>query len=42
MTWTQGRTEIDFLYHLYYTGARDSVVVKALCYKPEDRGYETR
>jgi hypothetical protein len=23
-------------------GARDSVVVKALCYKPEGRGFETR
>jgi hypothetical protein len=23
-------------------GARGSVVVKALCYKPEDRGYDTR
>jgi hypothetical protein len=23
-------------------GARGSVVVKALCYKPEDRGFETR
>jgi hypothetical protein len=25
-----------------YTGARGSVVVKALCYKPEGRGFETR
>jgi hypothetical protein len=24
------------------TGARGSVVVKALCYKPEGRGFETR
>jgi hypothetical protein len=23
-------------------GARGSVVVEALCYKPEDRGFETR
>jgi hypothetical protein len=23
-------------------GARGSVVVKALCYKPEDRGFDTR
>jgi hypothetical protein len=23
-------------------GARRSVVVKALCYEPEDRGFETR
>jgi hypothetical protein len=25
-----------------YMGARGSVVVKALCYKPEGRGFETR
>jgi hypothetical protein len=25
-----------------YIGARGSVVVKALCYKPEGRGFETR
>jgi hypothetical protein len=24
------------------SGARDSVVVKALCYKPEGRGFDTR
>jgi hypothetical protein len=24
------------------TGERDGVVVEALCYKPEDRGFETR
>jgi hypothetical protein len=24
------------------TGARGSVVVKALCYKPEGRGFDTR
>jgi hypothetical protein len=27
---------------LYKLGARGSVVVKALCYKPEGRGFETR
>jgi hypothetical protein len=26
----------------YDKGARGSVVVKALCYKPEGRGFETR
>jgi hypothetical protein len=26
----------------YTEGARGGVVVKALCYKPECRGYETR
>jgi hypothetical protein len=26
----------------HYMGARGSVVVKALCYKPEGRGFETR
>jgi hypothetical protein len=26
----------------YSVWARGSVVVKALCYKPEDRGFETR
>jgi hypothetical protein len=33
------------LYILCYivdTGARGSIVVKALCYKQEDRGFETR
>jgi hypothetical protein len=31
-------------YHLYgmTVGARGSVVVKALCYKPVGRGFETR
>jgi hypothetical protein len=27
---------------LVWPGARDSVVVKALCYKPEGRGFDTR
>jgi hypothetical protein len=26
----------------FHTGARGSVAVKALCYKPEDRGFETQ
>jgi hypothetical protein len=25
-----------------FIGARGNVVVKALCYKPEDRGFDTR
>jgi hypothetical protein len=28
--------------HTHTYGARRSVVVKALCYKPEGRGFETR
>jgi hypothetical protein len=36
----------DLLYfyktHIDWAGARGSVVVKALCYKPEGRGFETR
>jgi hypothetical protein len=32
-----------FIYLLIvYLGARGSVVVKALCYKPEGRGFDTR
>jgi hypothetical protein len=27
---------------LQYMGARSSVVVKALCYKPEGRGFDSR
>jgi hypothetical protein len=27
---------------IYIWGARGSVVVKALCYKPEGRGFQTR
>jgi polyphosphate kinase len=30
------------LLHTLYRGARGSVVVKALCYKPEGRGFDTR
>jgi hypothetical protein len=26
----------------YFVGARVSVVVKALCYQPEGRGFDTR
>jgi hypothetical protein len=40
-------TEIALLLHFYFSvhmrnGARGSVVVKALCYKPEGRGFGTR
>jgi hypothetical protein len=28
--------------YLYLSAARGSVVVKALCYKPEGRGFDTR
>jgi hypothetical protein len=28
--------------HMFRTGASGSVVVKALCYKPEGCGFETR
>jgi hypothetical protein len=31
-----------FSYYCYFTGARGIVVVKALCYKPESRGFDTR
>jgi hypothetical protein len=31
-----------FYFFTFYIGARGSVVVKALCYKPEGRGFETR
>jgi hypothetical protein len=36
--------EYDFFYHIRMSrrGARGSVVVKALCYKPEGPGFETR
>jgi hypothetical protein len=29
-------------YYRFVLGARGNVVVKALCYKPEGRGFETR
>jgi hypothetical protein len=29
-------------FELHIIGARGSVVVKALCYKPEGRGFDTR
>jgi hypothetical protein len=31
-----------FVVYEVFEGASGSVVVKALCYKPEDRGFETR
>jgi hypothetical protein len=38
-----GVQQIAFLAFLTeYIGARGSVVVKALCYKPEGHGFETR
>jgi hypothetical protein len=33
---------IILFYFYYFVGARGSIVVKALCYKPEGRGFETR
>jgi hypothetical protein len=36
--------DINYFYYLHVknSGARGSIVVKALCYKPEGRGFETR
>jgi hypothetical protein len=37
--------KLVFIYYLLnycYVGARGSVVIKALCYKPEGRAFETR
>jgi hypothetical protein len=34
--------EPDFLLDISMIGARGSVVVKALCYKPEGRGFDSR
>jgi hypothetical protein len=31
-----------FIFVLSLIGARGSLVVKALCYKPDDRGFDTR
>jgi hypothetical protein len=45
---TRGRSSQDvwrckyFFVLQSYQGARGNVVVKALCYKPEDRGFETQ
>jgi hypothetical protein len=39
------REEVSSLYiyiYIYIYGARGSVVVRALCFKPESRGFETR
>jgi hypothetical protein len=33
---------LDELLFIGTKGARDRVVVEAPCYKPEDRGFETR
>jgi hypothetical protein len=33
---------VTFTYCRIWEGARDSVVVKALCYKAGGRGFETR
>jgi hypothetical protein len=33
---------VSFQFYILVLGARSSVVVKALCYKPEGRGFETR
>jgi hypothetical protein len=33
---------LNYIFILLYSGALGSVVVKALCYKPEGRGFDTR
>jgi hypothetical protein len=33
---------LEYNSRLVYVGARGSVVVKALCYKPEGRGFDNR
>jgi hypothetical protein len=37
-------TNVSGVYSVYHTtvGAHSSVVVKALCYKPEGRGFDSR
>jgi hypothetical protein len=40
-------SQMEYIYELFHgvlddLGARGSVVVKALCYKPEGRGFDTR
>jgi hypothetical protein len=40
ITWQRGH--ILFIYELVEGRARGSVVVKALCYKPEGRGFDSR
>jgi hypothetical protein len=32
----------DILFRIMDSGARGSVVLEVLCYKPEGRGFETR
>jgi hypothetical protein len=39
---TEALVYIVYTYIYIYTGARGSVVVKALCYKPEGRGIASR
>jgi hypothetical protein len=34
--------QLDSIYEYKREGARNSVVVKALCYKPEGRGFDSR
>jgi hypothetical protein len=45
-TTEEDRTAITYIYIYIYmrvwVGARGSVVVKALCYKPEGRGFDSR
>jgi hypothetical protein len=40
----RGTNEFDNIVKVYivHLGARGSVVVKTLCYKPEGRGFEAR
>jgi hypothetical protein len=42
--WHREKSKHNCRYHnsLYSIGARGSVVVKVLCYKPEGRGFDTR
>jgi hypothetical protein len=35
-------TDLFYMLTIYHIGAHGNVVVKALCYKPEGRGFETR
>jgi hypothetical protein len=38
----QSDSQQNFTFALKYKGARGRVVVKALCCKPEGRGFDTR
>jgi hypothetical protein len=40
--WSGQYGEVKFLNLLGLKGAKGSIVVKALCYKPEGRGFDTR